>query len=162
MEFKILYYQKVFFICLSGVIFQVILACQSASKTEVNPEASSFSLIESTIFTTKCATPGCHRQGSDPLVLTAGVAYKNLINITVRQSNAVKDGLVQVKPFNAEKSLLYHKLHGNANGHHVSDYGKQMPLYYSPLSENQIEFVRRWIAAGAPESGDIVDKNLLN
>jgi hypothetical protein len=149
-------------IFLSIVALTLFGACQKEESEIESAEVSSFGLIQDKIFTTRCATPGCHASEKDGLVLTKSVAYDRLINVSPINANAIKDGLKQVKPFDAGKSLLYHKLEGNANGHHQSDYGKQMPLGGKPLTDNEIEFVRRWIAAGAPKTGDIVDKKLLN
>jgi hypothetical protein len=153
--------RKTFFL-ISALTF--CWACQKEeSATEpASTEVSSFGLIQDKILTTRCATPGCHASEKDGLVLTKAVAYDRLINVQPINANAIKDGLKMVKPFDANKSLLYHKIHGNEDGHHLSDYGKQMPLFAKPLTDNEIEFVRRWIAAGAPKTGDIVDKKLLN
>ncbi len=41
-------------------------------------------------------------------------------------------------------------------------YGLPMPLGGTPLSIGQIEFVRRWIEAGASDKGSVVDTTLLN
>jgi hypothetical protein len=140
-----------------------MLSCSKSEESEVSPtEVSSFDLIQDKILTTSCATPGCHASDKDGLVLTKGKSYERLFNIAPQNANAIKDGLKLVKPFDADKSLLYHKIHSNADGHHNSDYGKQMPIGGKPLTDNQIEFIRRWIAAGAPKTGDIVDKKLLN
>jgi hypothetical protein len=138
-------------------------ACQPAANNDVPPaETSSFDRMQDVILTKSCAFPGCHASEKDGLVLTKGLAYDRLVNAAPKNANALKDGLKQVTPFNADKSLLYHKLHGNADGHHTSDYGKQMPLGAPPISASKIEFIRRWIAAGAPRTGDIVDVKLLN
>jgi hypothetical protein len=137
-----------------------LFSCQQ-EEVEAETEVSSFSLIQDNILTTKCAFAGCHASEKDGLILTKGMAYDRLLNTEPANANAKKDGLKLVKPFNSNTSLLYHKIHSNADGHHQSDYGKQMPLDGKPLSTNEIEFIRRWIDAGAPQTGDIVDKNLL-
>lgn len=146
------------------VVFSLILSCSKETSEEPSPNAdnSSFGLLQTKILTPTCATPGCHATEKDGLVLTKELSYDRMINVIPKNANAVKDGLKIVKPFNADQSLLFHKLEGNANGHHASDYGKQMPIGGKPLTTNQIEFVRRWIAAGAPKTGDIVDKKLLD
>jgi hypothetical protein len=41
-------------------------------------------------------------------------------------------------------------------------FGNSMPLGADVLTAKQIEFVRQWIAAGAPETGDVADKTLLD
>lgn len=68
----------------------------------------------------------------------------------------------RVKPFNSNESLLYHKLNWDASHHSGKQFGLPMPLGGTPLSVGQIEFVRRWIEAGSPEKGSLVDTTLLN
>ncbi len=68
----------------------------------------------------------------------------------------------RVKPFNSNESLFYHKLNWDASHHGGKQYGLSMPLGGTPLSNGQIEFVRRWIEAGAPGRGSVVDTTLLN
>jgi hypothetical protein len=145
------------FLCLTA-----LLACQSTPEEIAPAPVSSFDLMQDRILTTQCAFAGCHASANDGLVLTKNLAYENLVNGTPQNANALKDGLKRVKPFDADKSLLYHKIHDNADGHHTSDYGKQMPLGGKPLKAGEIEFIRRWIAAGAPRTGDLVDQKLLD
>jgi Copper type II ascorbate-dependent monooxygenase, C-terminal domain. len=37
-----------------------------------------------------------------------------------------------------------------------------MPLGLNPLSQGQVEFIKRWINAGAPNEGNVADETLLN
>ncbi len=139
-----------------------ISSCKKDNSIEQSNEISSFELLQSKIITPNCATPGCHASEKDGLVLTKEIAYDRMINANPKNANAIKDGLKIVKPYNANLSLFFHKLEDNSDGHHASDYGKRMPIGGKYLTVGQIEFVRRWIAAGAPKTGDIVDKTLLN
>ena len=139
-----------------------LVACQPTAEEAVPAPVSSFDRMQDKILTTQCAFAGCHASAKDGLVLTKNGAYEQLVNVTPQNANAVKEGLKRVKPFDADKSLLYHKIHDNADGHHLSDYGEQMPLGGKPLKAGEIEFIRRWIAAGAPRTGDLVDQKLLD
>lgn len=139
-----------------------LLGCSDAS---VNSPAddSTFAQLQARVFTPLCVD--CHKPGTDDarqsgLILTPGRAYESLVNAAAANANARADGLVRVKPFDPEKSLLYHKLHF-ADAHHARDYGNPMPLDKS-LSVGQIEFVRKWIAEGAPASGSVADTALLS
>ncbi|WP_337044192.1 monooxygenase [Emticicia sp. 17c] len=141
----------------------------SCSKQEqVATEQSSFDLIQDKIFTTSCATSGCHASENDGtfaqhgLVLAKGKAYKNLFETDPKLSDARADGLKRVKAYNSLQSLLYHKLNFDNSHHSGKTYGNPMPLGGQPLSAGKIEFVRRWIEAGAPETGNVADKNLLD
>lgn len=125
---------------------------------------TSFARIQSRILTPQCAS--CHTTGNaaavqSGLVLDASVAYANLVGATSTNLNARSDGMLRVRPFRADSSLLYHKL-AWVPGHHERDYGLPMPSGSTTgLSEGQLEYVRRWIEAGAPRDGDAIDTTLL-
>jgi hypothetical protein len=144
-------------------------SCQKPEKTADPTELASFDLIQDRILTKTCATSGCHASESDGafkqhgLVLAKGVAYKNLVSVAPKNEEAKAGGLMRVKPFQSELSLLYHKLEPNSSLHHAGkNYGSIMPLGSDPLFAGEIEFVRRWIEAGAPEKGSVVDVKLLD
>jgi hypothetical protein len=137
----------------------------SCDRASVEQDDSSFGLIQDRILTPNCAISGCHASEADDsfaqhrLVLEKSVAYANLFNINPSNANALADQLLLVKPFRAEESLLFHKLH--RGDHHARDYGNPMPLGLELLSEGQVEFVRRWIEAGAPKKGIVAADSLL-
>jgi hypothetical protein len=157
-----------FAICLSIVLSN---CGNTVTNNDPQPDAvaeiSSFNLIQDQIFTPSCATSGCHASDKDAsfkqhgLVLAKGKAFKSLFGITPKNPNAITDKLKLVAAFKSAESLLFHKLNWNG-AHHTASYGSPMPLGGTSLFVGQIEFVRRWIEAGAPEKGDIVDKALLN
>lgn len=149
--------------------FAALFSCCDEGVNESQRElenGSSFALLQSTVLTPSCAVSGCHSSPSDAtysqheLVLEASVSYKNLIGVTPKNINARTDKLLRVLPFKADSSLLFHKLHFEES-HHRNDYGNPMPLGGRPVSDGQIEFVRRWIEAGAPFSGSVADAKLL-
>lgn len=126
---------------------------------------STFDRIQSSIITPSCASAGCHSSGSafaqsSGLVLDRGVAFQNLVNAVPKNAAARNDGLLRVTPGNPDLSLLMHKLVADPS-HHVHDYGSLMPLGSDPLLNGQVEFVKRWILAGAPETGNVVDEAVL-
>ncbi|GAB3492751.1 hypothetical protein GCM10027341_07210 [Spirosoma knui] len=144
-------------------------ACQKSGTAVDDPDAmASFDLIQQRILTPSCATSGCHASEKDAdflqhgLVLAAGVAYQNLVEAEPKNSAAKADGLKRVKPFASLESLLYHKLSVAQNHHSGKQYGNPMPLGGNPLSDGQVEFVRRWIEAGAPKTGRVADAKLLD
>lgn len=148
----------------------VVAACggtgADSATTVEHPAAttSTFARIQSRILTPQCAS--CHTTGNSAavqsgLVLDASVAYANLVGAQPTNLNARTDRLLRVKPFKADSSLLYHKLSW-VPGHHERDYGLPMPSGSTQgLSEGQLEYVRRWIEAGAPREGDVIDTTLL-
>jgi hypothetical protein len=155
------------FICLTGLVSFVILvnACKQES---IEQDVDSFQVIQNQIFEKNCATSGCHASKTDGsfkqhgLVLEKSVAFTNLINISPNNPNAKSNGMLRVKPFKADQSFLFHKLQQTPADHHSNkDYGSPMPLGSRPLTNGQIEFIRRWIEAGAPEKGKVVDEKVL-
>jgi hypothetical protein len=147
------------FAFLISACLTALLSCERSGEEE----PGSFQLIQTKIFNTSCAMDGCHRSNSDPsfvqhgLVLDQSVSYSQLVNRLPENELASSDGLLRVKPFSADKSLLFHKIHSNADLHHSEDYGLPMPLGLPLLSLGQVEFIRRWIEAGAPRTGQVVD-----
>ncbi len=150
---------------IAGVLF-LLLNMGSCTKTTTDsltpPELASFDLIQQKILTPTCATSGCHLSEKDAtfsqhgLVLAEGVAYQNLVGVDPKNSDAKTDGLKRVKAFASQESLLYHKLNIAASHHTGKQYGNPMPLGGVLLSDGQIEFVRQWIDAGAPKTGNVV------
>ena len=57
-------------------------------------------------------------------------------------------GLLRVAPGNADSSFLLQKLLGNL----TPAEGVRMPLVGRPPTPAQLDMIRRWIAAGAPET----------
>lgn len=155
-------------VALSGLMLQ---SCQQPADAVTYGPAptASFALMQQKILTTSCATQGCHASEKDAafnqhgLVLAEGVAYQNLVGATPKNSGAVADGLKRVIAYNSTLSLLYHKLSPDAASHHTGkQYGNPMPLGGKLLSVGQVEFVRRWIEAGAPKEGNVADPALLD
>jgi hypothetical protein len=108
----------------------------------------------------------CHRSGDanarqSGLVLTRDSSYAQLIGMSSLQATARSDNMPRVKPFKSDSSLLYHKL-AWIPGHHSRDYGQLMPMGTTQgVTAGQLEYVRRWIEAGAPRTGHVVDTMLL-
>jgi hypothetical protein len=150
------------FLCIG--LLTVVNSCQQSA---VEQQLDTFQIIQGQILDKNCATSGCHASPNDGsfkqhgLVLEKSVAFANLVNALPMNTNAKTDGLLRVKPFKADQSLLFHKLQQTPSTHHGADYGNPMPLGLSPLKNGQIEFIRRWIEAGAPEKGTVVDEVVL-
>ncbi|MFD2569751.1 hypothetical protein ACFSUS_03845 [Spirosoma soli] len=146
-----------------------LVSCQKTGTEASDPAVmASFDLMQQKILTPSCATSGCHASEKDPsfaqhgLVLAEGIAYQNLVDADPKNSSAKADRLKRVKPFASLESLLYHKLNAAASHHSGKQYGNPMPLGGQLLSNGQIEFVRRWIEAGAPKTGSVADAKLLD
>ncbi|GAB4021938.1 hypothetical protein EXU85_28390 [Spirosoma sp. KCTC 42546] len=152
----------------SAVLLNLVSCTKSATDSPDPAKMASFDLIQQKILTPSCATSGCHLSEKDAtfiqhgLVLAAGVAYENLVGVDPKNSDAKADGLKRVKAFASLESLLYHKLNISAGHHSGKQYGNPMPLGGATLPDGQIEFVRRWIEAGAPKTDSVADAKLLD
>lgn len=152
---------------MAGSCMVFALGCKEKAQEPLVSATTSFELIQDRILTPTCATAGCHASELDNdfkqhgLVLSKGKSYANLLNILAWQPDAKVEGLKRVKPYNANESLLYHKLNWDVSHHGGKQYGLSMPLGGTPLSVGQLEFVRRWIEAGASDKGSVVDTTLL-
>jgi methionine-rich copper-binding protein CopC len=108
-----------------------------------------FQLIQDTIFGPICS--GCHQGTNAPLGLRldAGNSYALLVNVP----SAEVPGLMRINPGNPDMSYLVQKIQGNAA------VGARMPANGPPyLSQTQIDLVRGWVAAGAPQSAAPADR----
>lgn len=151
-----------------ALLLNLVSCSKNATESPTPTDLGSFDLIQQKILTPSCATSGCHLSTADGtyaqhgLVLAEGVAYENLVGVDPKNSEAKSDGLKRVKAFASLESLLYHKLNNAATHHAGKQYGNPMPLGAQQLPDGQIEFVRRWIEAGAPKTGSVADASLLN
>ncbi len=124
---------------------------------------SSYALLQEKIITPNCATSGCHdtKTKSNGLDLSAANSYKNLVGVEPTNENALKDKFLRVKAGNPYQSFLYIKL-DSTNFHQSDGYGSLMPLGSRPITVGQVEFVKQWIAAGAPKNDVVADAKLLD
>jgi hypothetical protein len=107
--------------------------------------ATTFSQFQAQIFTPSCGVAGCHAAGAAQagLVLEAGQAYGNLVNVPSTQQPA----LSRVTPGQPEQSYLIKKLRGDGD-----IIGERMPRGGPFLSQADIDALIAWINAGAPEN----------
>ncbi len=150
------------------LIFSTLFLFSCNPKTPDLTEANTFDLIQDQILTPNCATSGCHLSSSDPafkqhgLILNKGQAFANLFNVDPTNITAKEEGLMRVIPGDFENSLLYQKLLFVSTHESEKNFGSIMPLGGDLLFQGQIDFIKEWILAGAPEKGSVADYNLLN
>ena len=129
------------------------------------PVASSFAKLQEKVIAPQCLS--CHTAGNpyaiqSGLVLDPAVAYRNLVNGTVKLADAVSRGFTRlVTPRDVAASFAYRKL-ALWDPADTVPLGSPMPLGFTSLSVGQLEFMRRWIEAGAPETGEVADASLLD
>jgi hypothetical protein len=152
-----------------GIVGITTHGCKEKEEVIKTAESASFDLIQQRIFTPTCATAGCHASEQEAtftqhgLVLANGKSYDYLVNKDPKNQNAAADKLKRVLPYFSLQSLLFHKLSWDGGSHHGGKtYGAPMPLNGTALYKGQIEFIRRWIEAGAPRTGAVADTTLLD
>ena len=102
------------------------------------------------------------------LDLSSNDSYDSLVDVSPKNSAANKDGLLIVSSEGGMKGLtksyLWEKINAYDQEHFLSDhpeYGQLMPPGGNFLTDGGLQFIRSWIEAGAPKSGNVVDENLL-
>lgn len=115
---------------------------------------STWAAIEATVIAqTGCANSLCHGEAAEGgLDLRAGVAYSNLVDVLSEASS-----LRRVLPREPAGSFLYHKLSAKTFPGSYAISGSPMPSAGAALSAGQLEAIRLWIEAGAPETGSVGD-----
>ena len=100
---------------------------------------ANFSEIQANVFTSTCATAGCHTGAGAPegLRLDETNSYGLLVGVASNQNPAI----LRVAPSDPDNSYLIMKLEGNA--------GVQMPFGGTPLAQSTIDIIRQWITDGA-------------
>jgi hypothetical protein len=81
---------------------------------------------------------------SGSLVLIEGMSYDQLVGVQPTNAAARTAGLLRVDPDNPDNSFLLVKV---TNPTPLQ--GSRMPLGELPLSAEQIQLIRDWIASGA-------------
>ena len=131
--------------------------------TSPSPGSGTFDQLQRTVLTPTCAQSDCHASAlptSGNLALTPAVAYDNLVNARPSSLAADRDGLKRVVPFKPDSSLLFQKVVLSLAAHN-GEYGNIMPVGQNALSQGQVDFIRKWIEAGAPRTGVVADTTLL-
>lgn len=116
---------------------------QPSQPEPVNTPVVTASLenVQRTIFNQYCTQ--CHAGSSAPLGLRLD-STENSFNLLVNQSSVEVSQLLRVNPGDPDNSYLVRKLEGGPD-----IVGAQMPLGSDPLSSDEIDLVRQWIAEGA-------------
>lgn len=99
--------------------------------------------VQAAIFSPRCAIAPCHDSSvaAGGLVLEEGAAFDQLVGVAPMIEAAHAAGQLRVDPGRPENSFLLVKLLGPPLGQ-----GSRMPLVGPPLSEEEIQLVRDWIA----------------
>ena len=148
---------------LMGLTLTGLLTSPGCKKEEGRAD---FEIIQDEILTPNCAFSGCHASTNDAtytqhkLILSAGSSYDALMNKSPQHPTALSNGWLLVKPGEVDKSFLFHKITCES-GHHSGNIGAPMPMGGKVLSRGQVEFIKRWIIAGASKTSSAVDDAIL-
>ncbi|MEL6252800.1 MAG: hypothetical protein AAFR87_12370 [Bacteroidota bacterium] len=144
-----------------GIYFLLIslFACESETPgSDYMPPDGSFGLVYSKIFTPSCALSGCHNGEAREPSLTGEDTYNNIFGKTPVNQNAANAMLEYIMASSPDSSFLYQKIAYDSS---QFQFGSAMPLGGISLTADQVTFVRQWIVAGAPESGHVADRSLV-
>lgn len=123
----------------------------TAATKRAPSKSSTWSTIQKTVFARHgCTENACHGSAqSGGLDLRPNVAYGNLVEVfsQLGQQNRVERG-------SRQDSFLYRKLAAASEGL-AGVPGSPMPLNGDKLTADELEAVRLWIQAGAPETGTV-------
>ena len=137
-----------------GIVNVLDLVRVSKRFGETAPdENTTYHDIQANIFDNSCANSACHAAPATVanLDLTYALSYENLVGRQPQNPAAAAIGMKLVDPGNVENSFLLTKLIGPT----TAELGVQMPLGGGSLHAGKIDAVRQWIAAGAPQTGNI-------
>lgn len=141
---------------LGAVIIVGVIACAGEGTEPEDGNGNgrdeiSFSDHVQPIFNQSCAFSGCHgtqntQPPGKPMVLVSGRAYANIVAVSSLQLPSMD----RIEPDQPDDSYLIHKIEGTQVG--VGGTGQRMPLSGCCLSQAQIDTIRAWVEAGAPNN----------
>jgi hypothetical protein len=165
---------KIIFYSIPSLLLLMVGCNTEESKTaEPNNDLvnlTTYEVIQTEIWDQSCIS--CHTTGASyanqsGLILTADVSYEQLMNRVPSNVAGAEDGLLLVGDegyASLPKSFLWEKINANDMDHFYQDhpeYGAIMPLGDDFLTNGELEFIRQWIEAGAPEEGQVASVELL-
>jgi len=101
-----------------------------------DPVSTTFTEIQTNVFTKSCALSGCHVSG----LVAPDLSNNSYDRIVSKPSSS---GLNYIEPNNPTQSYLLKKIIGEG----IS--GSRMPISSSPLSQSVIDSITTWINDGA-------------
>jgi hypothetical protein len=149
-------------------LFGVVAACQKAVEP-VNPfsaiirpapaapapapDSASLLGLHKNIFSRSCSVPGCHDGHFEPDFRTVESTYSTLVYHPVVKNDASNSFEYRVVPNNVAKSWLHERV--TTDNQTLG----RMPLYDNALSAQEVNSIKKWINAGAPDAMGV--KNTL-
>ena len=128
---------------LAIVLTAAAASCGGVSNPVSSTSAPTLLVVQTQVFTPRCALPGCHAGAGAPFGMnlqSASTSAANLIGVL----SGEMPGLMRVAPGDSANSYLYWKVSGNPN---IG--GDPMPLTGGPLSNSERALIASWIDGGA-------------
>ena len=144
------------------------MSCQEPVDEKID---TSWSILYKQVLQPNCSN--CHMNGSaiqkqSGLDFSSSAVYNDLVGVVPKNLAATEDGLLRVSTEGGMKGLtqsyLWEKINIYDQEHFLNDhpeYGQLMPPGGNVLTDGELQFVRSWIEAGAPETGIVVDEDVL-
>lgn len=119
---------------------------------------STFEAIQYAVFERHgCTEAACHGEAAvAELDLRPDQAYRNLFEVP-----AVASSQMRISPGLPSESFLYQKLRAASQPGSVEVAGSPMPIGLPAVTPEELDAMRVWITAGAPESGSVGDSTRL-
>ncbi len=120
-----------------------------------------------TILNTNCTGSGCHGGGRPDFDVTAPSAdlYDALVGIAPANPTAAGKGNKYIDPGYPARSFLLRKVANCLSSDLALESpaeGNPMPDGRPKLADQEIELIRQWIIYGAPETGKVVEKTIID
>lgn len=156
---------------LSSLLFLCLLLLISCQEPVDEKIDTSWSILYKQVLQPNCSN--CHMNGSaiqkqSGLDFSSSAVYNDLVGVVPKNLAATEDGLLRVSTEGGMKGLtqsyLWEKINIYDQEHFLNDhpeYGQLMPPGGNVLTDGELQFVRSWIEAGAPEIGIVVDEDVL-
>ena len=156
---------------LSSLLFLCLLLLISCQEPVDEKIDTSWSILYKQVLQPNCSN--CHMNGSaiqkqSGLDFSSSAVYNDLVGVVPKNLAATEDGLLRVSTEGGMKGLtqsyLWEKINIYDQEHFLNDhpeYGQLMPPGGNVLTDGELQFVRSWIEAGAPETGIVVDEDVL-
>jgi len=126
--------------------FVSMWGCSEINEASL-PERPTTADVQEHVFTTACATSGCHGEptfAGELDLSTAASSHEALVDIKPTNPVARNLGLIRVVPGDPDSSFLFRKLTEPGTGE-----GAPMPSSETRLTAPYVELVARWISQGA-------------
>lgn len=119
-----------------------------------------------TILSTNCSGSTCHSSNSTSFDATAPSAdlYDALVGISPANTTAAGKGDKYIDPGYPARSFALRSI-ANCMSQDLALEGTESTSAHdglTPLLDQEIEMIRQWIIYGAPETGNVVDKSLID